>query len=284
MPTIDPTEIFADASTEAAKTALQESLQQELSSRGFSSIFIGVAAEVAKSIAGHLMGPLLGVFLKLIDPAQKRLDLLISEPLQTGVRLARIALTIRPENSNDERLANEYFSGSLQNLEKAFTLSATMGKIDDCMRIRITQAAIARMIGATGSVRIFLQDWNQRIHSRMTECTVALHDVQKELASPQSTDHLTALQLEAAESALNKFLSEPVRLRLPDPLSSRSRVNWINLEANDDTRYSLICKALHKAHPSGGIFIVSLMNDRLRMIALQRKLEELSAFKRFWEL
>jgi hypothetical protein len=153
----DPTEVFAEAATEAVKGLSQEALRNELTRAGFSAVFVSVSGDVALSIMGQVLGPILHAFLKLIDPTQRKLDTILREPLQTGVQLAKQAVSLTADNPLDARLKESLFAAALQSLEKAFSY-AESGKIaDECLKIRITQALLAKEM-RSDSVRLYISD------------------------------------------------------------------------------------------------------------------------------
>lgn len=281
---LDVSEIFADAATEAAKTVLQEGLKAELSQRGFSALYVAVAVEISRSVVGQIMGPLLGIFLKLIDPTQKKLDLLIAEPLDTGIRSARLALSIQPVNEMDKRLVEEYCLASMQSLERAYTHAARLAKLDQCTKIRLTQAAFARQMGATASVKAFLDEFSRTLNARARECASANERLQKEETSLMA--NMNAKEVEIVVSLIRQFLDgHAVRLRLRDPIPSSATTSFfVDLDKPDDARLAKIMRSGWNSKIQNMGFIVLMVNLKLSRKALQVKLEEIQAFRKFWEI
>jgi hypothetical protein len=144
----DPAEVFAEATVEVAQSIASEQVRSELLKSGFSEIMSAGFGEGAKSVAGLILGPTLHVFLKLLDPTQKKLDVLIAQPFHTGMQLAQLALSMSAETDGDQRIRNAQLTQSLESLEQAFSHAKLQQKLEDCLRIRIAQASVARAMNA----------------------------------------------------------------------------------------------------------------------------------------
>jgi hypothetical protein len=151
----DPIPLFLDAASEAAMAAVSSELREELVKHGFSAMFTAVTEETAKAITGHLVGPLLGIFLKAIDPTQRKLDALLAEPLQTGVRLGEQARSMKVGSVNDSKFRDQLLTTALESLERAYSFAVSLKKVDEQPKIRLTQAIIAKTLNAPGATLMY---------------------------------------------------------------------------------------------------------------------------------
>lgn len=158
---------FSDVVSDSTSTFLEESFRTGLEKMGSSSILIAVSGEFVKSSVHHLVGPLLHAFLKILDPTQKKLDAILAEPLQTGISLARQALSMQVLNEADQQLQTRRFHAALEELEKAFSYAPSRNNhVDERLKIRFTQAAIAKALGTSGAVTMYLSEYRSGLEEK----------------------------------------------------------------------------------------------------------------------
>jgi hypothetical protein len=168
---------FSSAVSEAAATAAKETVKSELTDAGISTLIIATSEEVTKATIQQLVGPLLNIFLKIIDPTQRKLDAIqqkldtiLAESLQTGTSLARQALTMQVLGPADEHLREQQFYAALQELEKAYSYTKN-GNIsdDERFKIRLTQATIAKTLGAEGAVATYINEYRSALKQNVVD-------------------------------------------------------------------------------------------------------------------
>jgi hypothetical protein len=281
--TFDPPAAFADAATEAAKTAIQETLKSKLGQYGFSALFISVSEEMAKSLVGHLIGPLLGTFLKLIDPTQKKLDVMLAEPLQTGIRSAQLALSIRVTNPVDEKIREQHFVASLQSLEKAHSYAQGLKSSDEAMKIRLIQAAVAKSIHAAGAVQAYLEEYRQALESEVHSCLRALKDLAEIRARLESRmgPEDRSRSLDGAKCFFQKAVKTG-----PKPWIYDSRGN--NYRHGELLRLEIwrttVQHQYELRNPQAHSDSERLSYVHAGQLATQHRLNELKSFQRFWQI
>ncbi len=257
-------------------------MRAELAEHGFSALFVSVSGEVARSIVGHVMGPIVGTFLKLIDPTRKKLDLLIAEPLQTGVRSAQLALAIRLDSRIDTNIREQHLASALQSLEKAFSYARGSGKSDECIKIRLAQASIAKCMGGDGAVRVYLEEHRADLEHKFRSCHEDLKRSAAELARYQAK--MGSSDQDTADSLYQEYIKgrrKPLKIREPHPESPL--LGWIEGESPS----KFLRKKLGRLEKDGvrakeNARIRVFLNLRVNQVASQQRLNDLLSFQRFW--
>jgi hypothetical protein len=210
----DPVQLFVDTASEAVPSAIGEFLAADLKERGFSEVFTAASGEFAKAMAGHIVGPLLMACLKIIDPTQRKLDAILREPLQTGVRLGRQALALVPVTPRDELLRREMFSASLTSLEKAYSYAENDKKSEDeCSFIRLAQATVAKLMDAPGASAIYAQELLDSLEKQkgelaryLAEAKSCVEQSESFFSAQEKAEHRRDLVLKGARGPLLKVL------------------------------------------------------------------------------
>jgi len=168
--TFDPVRSFSDAASEAVKTIAQETIREQLTRAEFASVFVAATEEMAAQIAGHIILPVIYTFLNLVDPTRQQLEALLCEPLQTGVQLARQALSMNVQNDADMRLKEGLFVGTIESFEKAHSYADARKNTDEAYKIRIIQALLARQMGSASAQVYFahIRDGLETEHSQLS--------------------------------------------------------------------------------------------------------------------
>lgn len=278
----DPSEVFAEAATGAATVVLQEAVKNQLSQAGFSAIFVAASEEFAKSIVLTVLGPVLRTFLKLVDPTQTKLDSILREPLQTGVALAHQALSMQIGNENDTKLRDQNYYSSLQSLEKAYSYGRSQKKSEECLKIRLAQASVAKAMNAPGAVKTYLEEYALTLRQDLsaTESMIASYQttaakiekrmsVKEQEAAAQLGSYFARVGLGAVKSAL-------------DLLPSPSRPNYAQLLREMSGRDGIISTQATRTGVSSFGDLRSSVDVRLRLQIAQNRADKLRAFTRFW--
>lgn len=210
----DPVEIFTEVAKDSLSAIASETLREELKRRAFSEFFLEVSGEAAKSITGALVGPLLQALLKALDPTRRKLDILLnllhvslSIPLTTGISLTRQALSIHIENENDAEIRNKLLNSALISLEDAHSAASKQGHTDEALRIRFTQATIARNLNAPGTLRIYIEEY-EATHNQAV--TLAQEEYERRKAELKRLEFLrTPDGVKELEATRKNLMAEP---------------------------------------------------------------------------
>jgi hypothetical protein len=291
-PEFDLTEMVGDAANEAAKSAIEETLKDSLVKQGFSALFVSVSAEVAKSIVGHLIGPMATIVFKIIDPTQRKLDAVLAEPFQSGIRSAGLAFSIHVGNEQDKRIRDEYLTSSLLNLEKAYSYSQTMSKKDECSRIRIAQALIAQKIGASGVMHGYLEEFRVELKRQLAfyEALYAANTMELEVLRKSNESVKTMLGLE--DGSIEQMERDEVRVIHDKVMHSdhgRIKINTDNLNTvvifglNDDPEAKKLRDIFHREVGDRRHLLLTAMGV-INEAILQEKMAEVNALLRFFSI
>lgn len=276
----DAVDLFRDAATEAAKTAASEEIGGLLIQHGFPAVLAEVSKESAKVIVSHMVGPLLGALLKAIDPTQTKLDAILSEPLQTGIRLSKQAMLIDPDSGGDRKLREEMLSSALQNLEKAYSYAMGLKKVNEQAKIRMAQAMIAKSIGANSTALMYADAFLKEVSRQKNE----LKFLQEEVRG-QKDRSLSGLDSDEMDIVKRAKKDHSYR----DALAAAENINYFsfmrpNIPENApalDRLLSFVGRS-HTNGPKRGVMVLQVLLFLLKEEFIERELTELSSIERFW--
>ncbi len=144
---------IAKATLNASVKEWSKSIAKEQLGEAASEAILTVVGDVAKETGEALVGPLLKVLLRVADKTNGKLDAMIREPLQTGLREAEIALTISCESQADYQWRNERFKLADAKLAEARTHAENRGTIENRFYIAFMRGLIAAQAGAASFAR-----------------------------------------------------------------------------------------------------------------------------------
>jgi hypothetical protein len=293
MPQTDFIETFSEALTEAATGSVAKFIEEEtkdaLANAGIAAVLASASAEFAKTATEHLLGPILKIFLRLIDPTQQKLDeirdglaAVLGEPLETGVRLANFALTVKVVSEGDRLLRNENLYAAISALEKAYSYAARSKlRGDDRIRIRLTQALIAKALDAPGFVAKYLDDFLTTLRMRKIN---ALSEFQ------EATQNLERVQFRASQEGRSELLA--LRNRMLEALGPIPDISELRGQYSRDMSHELVFamrqsdwrekenEIIKKTEPPGDHQIDLL---RANVESARAHLQKLQAFEAFWQ-
>ncbi|MGB8130901.1 MAG: hypothetical protein WCG81_14010 [Candidatus Angelobacter sp.] len=270
-------EAFDEAASKAAGAYLGEIVRESLTTLSYSALFATVAGEAAKEMAAGMVGPILRIFLKVLDPTQQKLDILLNEPLQTAVSTTHKCLAVQIGNENDRRMRDQQFFAALQGFEKAYSIASQKKNEEVCINIRLAQAAIARAMDTHGWVAVYLKEFIATLKDQIQLADAKVRSATKTLNNARNRQ--TADGQERASEQARQMLIELG----PEPLPGQFSITPLGMElgVNDKTwRYA-----------RQGIRNAAKAPTARQLAELQRDLDlceaksyRLKAFARFWEI
>jgi hypothetical protein len=231
---------LAEAIRSAVGTGVAEAVK-EAGAGHVTEILLDVASEGARGIAESLAGPLLKILLRAADRTSQKLDQLLREPLETGIRSARDALEIVPQSEEGRRFREAQLNFAYTKLESAYTLATGPKAVDARFYVKLLQGFIARAMGATEYSR---RDFVACLHALEKERTElrTLRERAKTL-----TELLTGIDRQQFlrswgdyVRANDRMMIGKTRSRLTDP----PLITWINESDAVDHRIGELAPAL----------------------------------------
>jgi hypothetical protein len=269
---------FDDAVSKSAGAYLGEAVKEHVTKLGSSALFVTVSSETAKALAEGIVGPILKIFLKALDPTQKKLDAILNEPLQTAVALTRQCLSAQIGNENDRGIRDQQFYAALQIFEKAYSIASSRKKDEEIrVYIRLAQATIAKAMNAPGWVAVYVKEFVSTLKEQIQLADAEVKRALERLRYAEAL--LTTDGLERAQEQSRQMIIELG----PQPRPGQRPFTSLGIEMGVDDRTWQYARngILNTAKPPTTSQLAELRKD---VEMQEEKSLRLKAFARFWAI
>lgn len=200
MPDKTPMEEALTKAIEAAVEAYSKSAAASLLSNVTSEAIRAMSADAVSALLGAVAGGLLKSALNLQDGVLKRVDSLVREPFETGVRVANEALTLPQATAEERQFRQSRLQFAVEKLDEAESVAAKGQDAEDLSAIAVIQVFCLSQINGAQALA------HQRASKVLTQVEKKLRSLDASIAR---VEHEMQVNRDAAANELRKLEDWP---------------------------------------------------------------------------